>query len=194
MPSRRIVALVFTLALCVAILVVGWRRNGPNTFEAALQPGGSASLDLSAGAYEIRGTDENRVRVEIDPASLRSAHSEIQVNGTHASVRVEGPPNNVRAVIYVPQQTNLTVDQTIGDLRIVGVEGDKYVGLNIGQIQIELPQTDQLKKVDASVTIGALTASAWHTEKGGLLRSFEASGHGKYKVSARLNIGNLELR
>ena len=194
MRSRGVFAAIFLVVVFAAVLVLGWRKDGPNTFQAAFQPGGNVSMDLSVGGYEIRGTTDSEIRVEVSPSDLPSTHSEIKVNGNHASVRVEGRPNNFHAVIYVPQQTNITADQTIGQLRIVDVEGDKYVGLNIGQILIDLPETEKLKSVDASVTIGALRANPWHTQTGGFFRSFEASGKGNYKVSARLNIGDLELR
>jgi hypothetical protein len=193
MASRRTLILVFGVTACAVILFLGWRRPGPNSFQAAFQPGGTIDLDLSIGGYDIRGTAENQIRVEIDPDDLASAHSEIHVTGNKAVVRVDGHPNEFHAVIYVPQQSHLKANQTIGQMHIINVEGNKYVGLNIGQIRIEMPETEKIKSVDAAVTIGSVRAGPWRTDKGGFFRSFRAGGQGSYTVNAHLDIGDIEL-
>jgi hypothetical protein len=193
MAKHRILVVVFVVVVVAVVLFLGWRRSGPNTFQASLQPGGTVDLDLGIGGYEIRGASENQIRVEIDPDELGSARSEIRVNGNRATVRVDGQPNNFHAVIFVPQQTHLNAHQTIGQLRVVNVEGDKYLGLNIGQIQVDVPESDKIKSVDAAVTIGSVRAGPWRTAKGGFFRSFRAGGHGNYTVNAHLDIGDIEI-
>ncbi len=195
MATRRVLIVVFGVVVCGLVLFLGWRRqSGPSTWEAGFQPGGTIDIDLSAGGYEIRGTTENQIRVELDSSEQRSAHSEIRVNGGRANVRLEGPSNNFSAVIFVPQQANLKVNQTIGQLRIVNVEGDKQIGLNIGQLIVDVPESEQLKRVEAAVTIGSVRANQWRTDKGGFFRSFQAGGQGKYSIQAHLDIGDIELR
>jgi hypothetical protein len=68
------------------------------------------------------------------------------------------------------------------------------VGLNIGQIEIQMPELDQIESVDASVVIGSVGASRWRKATGGFFRSFKAGGQGNYKVKAHLDIGEIELR
>jgi hypothetical protein len=193
MPSRQVLLISFVVVVFAGVLYLGWRRDGPNTFQAAFQPGGTVDLDLSVGGYEIRGTNDNQIRIEVDPSDAASVHSEIHVNGNRANVRLDGKPNNFHAVIYVPQQTNLKANQTIGQLRIANVTGDKYVGLNIGQILIDMPEPEKIKSVDAAVTIGSVRAGPWRTGKGGFFRSFRAGGQGNYTVNAHLDIGDIEL-
>jgi len=193
MARRRVLLIGFGVVVCVVILLLGWRRSGPNTFEAAFQPGGTIALDLSIGGYDIRGTAENQIRVEIDPDDMPSSHSEVHVDGSKATVRVEGHPNDFHAVIYVPRQSNLKANQTIGQLHIIDVEGNKYVGLNIGQILIDVPPTEMIKSVDATVGIGSVRAGPWRVGKGGFFRSFRAGGQGAYTINAHLDIGDLEL-
>jgi hypothetical protein len=193
MTSRRVLLVAFGVVVCAFVLFLGWQRKSPNTFQAAFQPGGRVELDLSVGGYEIRGTSDNQIRVEVDPSDLDAVHSEVHVNGNRATVRLDGPSNNFHAIIYVPQQTDLKADQTIGDMKIVNVEGDKYVGLNIGHLRIDTPDTEKIKSVDAAVTIGSVRANPWHTGKGGFFRSFRAGGQGSYKVNAHLDIGDIEL-
>jgi len=193
MASRRVLLIGFGVIVCAAVLYFGWHRAGTNSFQAVFLPGGSIELDLSAGEFEIRGTSDNQIKVDVDPGDLSATGCEVHVTGGHAKVRVDGPADSFRAVIYVPQQSHLKVNQTIGELRITNVEGDKYVGLNIGQIRIDMPPTDKVKSVDAAVTIGSVRAGPWRTNKGGFFRSFRAGGQGGYTVNAHLDIGDIEL-
>jgi hypothetical protein len=194
MSSRRVLGIAFVVIVFAIVLYAGWKRpQGPSTFEAAFQPGGTVNLDLAVGRFAIRGTDENQIRVAIDPSDARYVHSTVLVNGTTANVKLKGPSNNFGATIYVPKQVNLNVTQTVGQMRIVNVEGDKNVGLNVGQIIIPMPEDTQWKRVDADVNIGSVNARPWHTEMGGFFRSFHASGQGAYSISAHLDIGEISL-
>lgn len=194
MPSRRVLLIVFGVVVCAVILTLGWQRSGVNSFQAVFLPGGNIDLDLSVGGYEIRGTNENQIKVEVDPGDLSATRCEVHVSGNKAKVHVDGPADNFHAVIYVPQQSHLKVNQTIGELRITNVEGDKYVGLNIGHLLIDMPDIQKLRSVDAAVTIGSVRAGPWRTGKGGFFRSFRAGGQGIYTVNAHLDIGDVELR
>jgi len=193
MASRRVLLIGFGLIVCAVILYMGWNRPGANSYQAVFLPGGNIDLDLSVGGFEIRGTPENQIKVEIDPSDLNATHCEVRTTGNHARVRLDGPTDNFHAIIYVPRQSNLTANQTVGELRISNVEGDKYVGLNIGQIHIDMPPTEKVKSVDAAVTIGSVRARPWGTGKDGFFRSFRAGGQGSYTVNAHLDIGDIEL-
>jgi hypothetical protein len=46
----------------------------------------------------------------------------------------------------------------------------------------------------ASVNSGELNARTFDVEKGGLFRSFERSGPGKYRLHAHVGAGELDLR
>ncbi len=193
MRTRRWVAIAFGVIVSAGVLYAGWQKHGPTSYQIAFQPGGTVDLDLSAGGYTIRGISENQVRVEIDPADLPYSHSEISVNGSIAKVSVSGPASNFNATIYIPQQSNLRVSQTLGELRVVNVDGNEDLGLNIGQIEIPVSDKSQLKSVSASVMIGSVSADAWGEGKGGFFRSFHAGGHGNYAVKAHLDIGDIQL-
>jgi hypothetical protein len=189
----RILMILILVGIVALIIYEGWKKNGPNQFEAAFNPGGKVSLDLAAGGYTIKGTTENEIRVEIDSHEDREVHCRMNVSGNHAKVEIEGPSNNFRVSIYVPQRTDLEVDQTIGDLMIYNVEGNKNLGLNIGQIQVEVPATDPQPTFDGSIIIGDLRASPWHVEKGGFFRDFYTHSSGPYKIKAHVDIGDLEV-
>jgi hypothetical protein len=193
MRIRRIVGIVVLVVLAAAILFVGWRKHGPNQFEAALQPGSTITFDLSAGGFKIIGTDESQIKIVYDPSDLPYIHSSIQTTGSAATVTLDGPSSNFHATIYVPRRSHLKVFQTIGEIRISGVDGDKKVGLNIGAVRIQVPDRNRVKYVEASVGIGSVRAENWGTNKGGFFRSFDAGGQGDYSVKAHVDIGDLEL-
>jgi len=193
MRTRQVLSITFAVVVCAAILYAGWHRDRAAQFEADFQPGGEVTLDLSAGGYTIQGTTENKIRVEVETYDKEDVRSEIAVNGNRAKLAVEGPASNFDATIYVPQHTDLTVYQTIGELRVRGIEGNKSLGLNIGKISVDVIDPAKVKSVDASVKIGNVHAGPWHLGRGGFFRSFRAGGQGPYRLSANLDIGDIEL-
>ena len=193
MRNRKLLMVAFGVVVFATILFLGWRRHGPNSFEAAFQPGGNVKLDLAVGGFTIQGSGDNQVRVEVSEADLPYVHSEVSVVGSTANVKLDGPNDNFHATIYVPQQSNLSASQTIGDLRIVNVEGDKDLGLNIGNIKVEVPDPTKVKSVDASVRLGEIHAAAWREGHGGFFPHFHARGTGNHSVNASVDIGHIEL-
>jgi hypothetical protein len=193
MRRRNIALVAFGVFAFATVLFLGWRRDTTNTFEAPFQPGGEITADLSIGGYTIRGTTDNVIRVEVDPSQLPDVRSEVKVNGTSAKVVVEGPTHNFSATIYVPQRSNIKAFQSIGQLRLVNVQGNQSLSLNIGQIQVELPDPAKLKSVNAFARIGEVHAIPWHRGHGGFFPSFRANGTGPYSVYATVDIGQVEL-
>ncbi len=74
------------------------------------------------------------------------------------------------------------------------VEGDKNVQLIAGRIQIDVPHPEQYGHRDASVTTGSIAASAFDVYKGGLFRSFEQQGPGKYSLHTHVMTGEIKFR
>jgi hypothetical protein len=193
MRRRNLVLIAFSVLAFAVILYLGWRRDGAKNFEAAFQPGGSIDADLAVGGYTIRGTPDNVIRVEVDPDVIEAVHSEVKVDGNKAKVVLDGPSHDFHATIYIPQHSNLDVHQSIGELHVLNVQGDRSLRLNIGRIQVEVPDPAQMRSVEASVRIGEVHASAWRQGHGGFFPSFRIRGQGSYSVNASLDIGQIEL-
>jgi hypothetical protein len=191
MRVLRLLAIVLLIGILVVALYAGWNRNTPNQFEAALAPGGNIAFDLSAGGYRIEGTNENRVWVEINSRNVKDVHCNVTAHGTNAKVRIDGPSDNFKATIYVPQRSDLVVDQTIGNLDISGVVGNKSLALGIGRIHVEVP-AGASPSLDGSVIIGSVRADMLHVGKGGFFRSIESRSNGP-KLKAHVDIGDLEI-
>jgi hypothetical protein len=96
--------------------------------------------------------------------------------------------------IEVPKSSDLYVRMVAGDLNVRGVTGDKNVEVHFGQLTMEIGAPSEIARVEASVNSGDLEAPSFNVSKGGLFRSFERSGPGKYHVYAHVGAGQLDLR
>jgi hypothetical protein len=146
---------------------------------------------------EVRGKNPVEARVSYQTHSGRDedVHVRVQVSGEEAGIRVTGcPHNNFQLTIEVPRSSNLYVRMFAGEMNVNGITGDKDVELHAGELNMELGKPEDYAHVDASVLTGDLEASAFDVSKGGLFRSFDRSGPGKYRVHAHVGAGQIELR
>lgn len=60
-------------------------------------------------------------------------------------------------------------------------------------MRIDVGRAADYSHVDASVWAGDITAPAYNVTKGGLFRSFEWTGKGRYRLHAHLKAGDLRL-
>ena len=119
----------------------------------------------------------------------------LEVFGHRADLRVSGcPHNNFEMTIAVPKSSDVYVRMFAGDMNIRGITGDKDVSMGAGQLTMEVGSPEDYGQVRASVNPGALEASAFDVSKGGLFRSFDKKGPGKYRLYAHVGAGQLDLR
>jgi len=188
-------------AALAAVVVVGAmaveaRQAAPPKVERAFKSGGSIGFDLSAGAYTIRGTTDEMIRVRwsvADPDDRSRVRTDVEVTGGTARVRTRGPKNNFRVDIDVPRVCDLDLSLSAGDLRIRGIEGNKSLSMWAGDVTIEVGRAELYRLVDASVRAGELTIEPFNRNTGGLFRSFHWTGSGKYAIHAKLFAGELKL-
>lgn len=60
--------------------------------------------------------------------------------------------------------------------------------LHAGELILHVGDPAGYSHVDASVTSGGLGAPPFHEDHGGLFRSFEKSGNGKYRLQAHVGL------
>jgi hypothetical protein len=168
------------------------------TVQKKFVSGGTIRLHLEAGGYTISPSDSENIVVTCHANSdsrVRQVKVEMQVGPTTADVFVTNTPNNkFEATIEVPRHSNLWVRLTAGELDVEAVEGDKNLELRAGELQVEIPHPDEYGHRDASVTMGSLESSAFDVDKGGMFRSFEQQGPGKYRLHAHVLTGDVNLR
>jgi hypothetical protein len=69
----------------------------------------------------------------------------------------------------------------------------KTICLDLGSAVLGRDPKDYAQ-IEASVTTGALESGALGISKGGLFRSYKSAGPGKYKLSAHVGTGEIDLR
>jgi hypothetical protein len=187
------------LALLTSSVALHAEQNPyENTVQQKFAPGSTIRLHLEAGGYTISPTDSGNIVVTYHAKSSRQLSDvkvEIKPSASTAEVHVSHTPNsNFSATIEVPRQSNLWVRLTAGQLDVENVDGDKDIEISAGQLDIEIPHPEAYGHRDASVLAGSVEASAFNVSKGGLFRSFQEQGPGKYRLHARVTTGEIDLR
>jgi hypothetical protein len=80
-----------------------------------------------------------------------------------------------------------------GQLEVKGVTGNKDLELHAGELDVEIGRREDYARVDASVMTGEVDAAPFEISKGGLFRSFEWKGPGKYRLHAHAGAGQVTL-
>jgi hypothetical protein len=171
-------------------------QNHP--FAVDFPSGSNLRVHLRSGEFRIVGHADNRIAVHLNGRNAGNARDltvRFRRSDNTAELRVfGGPKNNLEVTIEVPSSTMLFVRMPAGDLSVEGVSGDKDVELHAGDLTIAVGNAADYSHVDASVMSGDLEAPPFGESHGGLFRSFEKSGSGKYKLHAHVGAGDLTLR
>ena len=200
--KRSVLALFSSLAFLVPAglpdsgVTVKDLQNHP--FAVDFPSGGNLRLHLRSGEFRVVGRNDARVAVHLygrNADNPRDLTVRFRRSGNDGDLRVSGgPKNNLEVTIEVPSSAMLFVRMPAGDLSVEGVSGDKDVELHAGDLTIAVGNAADYSHVDASVMSGGLEAAPFGESHGGLFRSFEKSGSGKYKLHAHVGAGDLTLR
>ena len=171
-------------------------QNHP--FDVAFPSGGKLRLHLRSGEFHIIGHSENNIGVRL--AGRNADHASdltVQFNrsGNDADLRISGgPKDQLTVTVEIPTPAMLFIRMPAGDLSVEGVSGSKDIELHAGDLNISVGDAADYGHVDASVLSGDLEAPPFHESHGGLFRSFEKHGAGKYTLHAHVGAGDLTLR
>ena len=190
-------AVLLGSALIAAPVLRAQQPSRPaSSLERDFVSNGKISMDLSAGEYRITGSPDNKIRLawsvrgEDSPSDVEAR---ADVRGRDARIVTDGPMNDFKVTIKVPQRTDLYIRLTAGELRLDRVEGSKDVELHAGEIRIDVNRAEDYNSVDASIWAGEIHADPFNVRKEGLFRSFDWKGHGPYRLHARLKAGEVWL-
>ena len=167
-------------------------------FRVDYPSGSQMSLRLRSGDVRVVGKEGNQIAVRVEARDTERAR-EVKVYferfENSAELRVSGgPKDNLQVIIEVPRNTGLFVRMPAGQLEISDVTGDKDVQLHAGELILHVGDPADYSHVDASVISGGLEAPPFHEDHGGLFRSFQKSGNGRYRLHAHVGAGDLTLR
>jgi hypothetical protein len=170
---------------------------GKTPIEAKFMENGQIRLAVCPSGVRLVGTNDDLIRVSYHSrdGNVADVKVRIKVEGDHAGIKVTGcPHNNFELNIEVPKSSDLYARMFAGQLDVNNISGNKDVELHFGQLTMELGRAEDYRHVDASVMSGDLEASAFNISKGGLFRSFDQDGPGKYRVHAHVGAGQIDLR
>lgn len=167
-------------------------------FQVDYPSGSQMSIRLRSGDVRVVGKERNQISVRVEARDTERAR-EVKVYferfENSAELRVwGGPKNDLQIIVEVPKNTGLFVRMPAGQLEISDVTGDKDVQLHAGDLILHVGDPADYSHVDASVTTGGLEAPPFHEDHGGLFRSFQKSGNGRYRLHAHVGAGDLTLR
>jgi hypothetical protein len=192
---------IFTLLACGVALTeerAVIAEKGKDRFETEFAPGGRLQLEVRSGDVRISGRDSNKISIHYEGRNGNDI-GEVEVRGkklgSNAELSISGGPRNEFLIrIEVPRETELRVRMPFGALEIERVRGSKDVGIHAGQLTMEIGDPKDYAQIEASVTTGALESGVLGISKGGLFRSYKKDGPGKYKLSAHVGSGEIDLR
>jgi hypothetical protein len=179
-------------------LAFGQVADDRGTIERPFVEGGRVRLSLASGDYMVRAGDADRIVVrwsadeDAHEKDVRKVSVDVHVDGRIATVFTDGPTNHVRFTIEIPARSDVYLRVKAGDIELKGIEGNKDIRMTAGDLTIDV-RPGTLWYVHGSVTFGDIDARPLGIEKGGIKRSFEWIGGGKYTLDARLFAGDLKL-
>jgi hypothetical protein len=197
--ESRLISLLLA-AGCVALGSCSATGEGPsaNPTSMGFAAGGTIHMQLHTGIVKVVGGPEDRITVSWRAKSSRDQRRvsvKLQRSGAkEATLDVEGPDDDTRYRIEVPQQSNLSIRMMAGELDASGVLGNFDAELLAGEIDVRVGSPEQYRSVRAAVTAGEIIARPWQIDLDGLWRSFKATGEGEYELRAQLLAGQITIR
>ena len=187
------------MVLLAAFPILGIAADAGNPVTLAFKAGGNIRMNLPSGGVDVVGTADERITVSWRSSSGDLEHR-IKVdlrdesNGKEAVVAIEGPSNHIRYQVEVPRQSSIVIRMSAGDCAVRDVQGDVSAKLLAGNLELRIADPRDYRLVRGSVTSGGLSAKPWGIDKGGLFRSFEATGDGKHEIKMEVLAGQLVIR
>lgn len=189
-------ALVIGTLLVLAATPLRSEEPSADSLETAFVSGGQITLHLSAGGHRISKSPDNNIRVRWIVEN-ESRHDEVKaradVDGSKATIKVDGVGNNFRTVIEVPAHSDLTVRLTAGELSIAQIVGNKDIRLRAGDLSVDVGDAKGYGHVEGSIWAGDIDAGPFNVQSGGLFRSIDWTGDGEHELRFHLYAGDVTL-
>ena len=186
-------------AAFLACAIAGWGETFGHcgeTLDAPLHPHESLTIDSRPAGIQVVGTDKEAITVTCTSNDADVArHVKMRLTGAKLTISGTQVRNgNLQIRVEVPRKTNLRVMMPAGEVKVEDVAGDKDIDLYAGQITISSTRDWDYRRIEASVDIGQVNASAYGVSKGGFFRSFSnKSPDGEYRLWAHVITGQIDL-
>lgn len=168
--------------------------------DAPLRDRADLTIDSRPAGLEIVGSDKEVIHVTCTADDMDAARNvKLRFSGGTDSGHLKiagsyGNHNNLLIRIEVPRKTNLRVHMGAGEVTVKEIAGDKAIDLYAGQITISSERAWDYRRIEASVDIGEVKASAYGVDKGGFFRTFaRKNDNGEYRLYAHIVTGEIDL-
>jgi hypothetical protein len=208
MPGRfliRIAAVHKMVLVCLFLVPFlsasdDWKFEDTRTDVREFVSGGMLHVRLGVGDLRITRGDSSKIRLRYTVKSrhernVKEARVDFEVHGNDANIEFHAPSGGNTSFdveLEVPQTTNLDVHDKVGDVNVDGIEGDKDLELNVGDIRVTADQ-DGYRTVRATTSIGDVSGSGYGETSGWLGKTLRYNGDGKYELWAHVSVGDITL-
>jgi hypothetical protein len=181
-----------------------WKYEETHSDSREFVSGGHLRVRMSVGDLHIRRGNSNKLSLRYTVKSrhernVKDAHVDFDVHGSDATIEFHSPMGgntNFDVELEVPANTNLDVNEKVGDLIVEDVEGDKDLDLGVGDIRVGNGHSNY-HLVRASTGIGDVNADITDNERadvsGWLGKTLHYHGDGKYELHAHVGVGDITL-
>src|ERR1700730_4699582 len=197
-----------TLSAIAGAALLAWNLAGlaraetpcGQTLDAPLRPRTVLRVHSRPAGLEIVGTDQAAIHVSCtsgDEDDAQRIRLRFKGNQDDETLTIAGnlrKGNNVRVRIEVPRKTSLRVEMSAGQVKVEEIAGDKDIDLYAGRIAISSTRPWDYRSVDVSVSIGAVNAPVYGSQKGGFFRGItKETAEGEYSLQAHVITGEIDL-
>ena len=157
---------------------------------------GRIEIHLTAGTHRITESPDDHIRLRWTVGGNSSNHDVVartNVDGTSATIHLDGPRRNFNSVIEVPRHSDLVIRLSAGDIDVEKIIGDKDIRLRAGDLSVDVGNVNDYGHVRGSLWAGDIDARPFKLESGGLFRSIEWTGDGEHELRFHLYAGDVSL-
>jgi DUF4097 and DUF4098 domain-containing protein YvlB len=195
-----IIAFLALVPFCAASNWNDWNYEETRDEVRDFAAGGMLHVHLKVGDLHIKRGDSDKIRLHYTVKSWREsrvkeAHVDFEVHGHDADIEFRGSTSNntqFDVELEVPRNTNLDVHESVGDIKVGDIEGDKDLELSVGDIRVASGRA-AYHLVRASTSIGDVNTSTGDVSAGLLGKTLEYRGDGKYELRAHVSVGDITL-
>ena len=203
MPRTPSISVVLAVTLLTCRLAIAQpsqvvSETGKDHFATQFAPTSHLKLDIRSGDVRISSIDSDQISVHFEgrkAMEFKDVRVEFRPSRDGGTLKITGGPRNEFAIrIEVPRETDLLVRMPFGELSLDEIRGDKHIELHAGELNIAMGNPNDYARIAVSVYSGEINSGALGLSKGGLFRSYEKDGLGKYTLYAHVGSGELNLK
>lgn len=179
------------------------------TVSKSLPTHGALTMEVNFGEVRIVRSDEARtISITIDPhgepyddTDMQSWIQRFDVSGERAAIDLKlphqfrrGNSSSPKVTVSLPAYTDLKLEMGVGQLTVKGIEGNKDLHVDIGQVTVGVADGTEYNEIHTGSKIGQANNDISHERSGGFFPSTKhVSAKGLYRLDATVDIGQVDV-